>query len=187
MACDDITQLREQLEDLPRELYDWIYKLTFTVNSGFVKISKTGRDGPKDSPRPSPFPNLLHVSRASRSLYASKYYAQSIFVLRDSRVGNDWLRSVPDEHMEHMQDVRCLWPGMMGTSAPGSIDANFSTNAGLLQPTNDIVLELRKINNLFQARTLYETGPRGMISMFISEEEVGPTAPLLDSGANVLE
>ncbi|PPJ60204.1 hypothetical protein CBER1_10129 [Cercospora berteroae] len=89
-AQDDSLELRERLESLPQELYDYIYKLTFTADSRVRCIARKGQKetarsiprsfGPRNGlsadfdTKPYPQDPLFSVDRASRKLYAASYF-----------------------------------------------------------------------------------------------------------------
>lgn len=90
--------LPELVQALPRELYDEIYDLTFTAEANTTVVLDR-----KDS---NPFPNLLHVDRSSRSVFAKSYYANTTFTFtlwypgaRDLAFVSRWLRGLSAEHV----------------------------------------------------------------------------------------
>jgi hypothetical protein len=168
MVCIDI-RLRELLQELPPELYDWIFRLTFTIDNDFCKIVKFRKD---DGKQQRTSLSLLHVSRSTRAMYAPIYYGNSVFVLGDAKTGQNWLRSIADDHKKYLQDVRCLQSQPPRTTPPGSLDVTLAAHAALLQPGHDINHELRRIHNWYHVRRFFELGPRGVITIFVSEEEI---------------
>lgn len=93
----DTGRLATRVQSLPPELFDEIYALTFTPTSDTVVITKKYRP-----------PKLLQVDRASRNLFAEHYYAQTKFTATDMDVVVHWLRSLRDEHLKLLTDVRLL-------------------------------------------------------------------------------
>jgi hypothetical protein len=166
----DTTLLRQQLEELSPELYDWIFKLTFTAEPGFVKVTRKAR---QEDGHCSPCVKLLHVSRSTRAMYAPKYYSNSVFLHPSPRSCKNWLSTIADEHKQYLQDVRCLWYQVPQISPEDSLGPHLSPEDALIRPGFDIAQELRRINNWFHARTCFQSGPRGLITMFGSEQEVG--------------
>ncbi|CAK1358705.1 unnamed protein product [Cercospora beticola] len=85
----DSLTLRDLLESLPQELYDYIYKLTFTAEkkihvytNGQAQIDITLCTLVKKLEIPTitlneRFPHLLHVDRASRKQLATSYFGTS--------------------------------------------------------------------------------------------------------------
>lgn len=110
-------ELCAALETLPQELYDQIYSTVFSTPRKEMYIFTPG------DTRSVPFPKLLHVSRASRKLFAERYYGNgSRFVFgshKDGRLGYDydivhvrnWLKLLPEEHRALLQRVELfkLW------------------------------------------------------------------------------
>ncbi|GIZ41114.1 hypothetical protein CKM354_000443000 [Cercospora kikuchii] len=88
----DSLALRERLESLPQELYDFIYKLTFTADSQVRCVALKDQDEDASSlysrfsspdissttfdVKPYPRDPLFSVSRVSRNLYAASYFNQ---------------------------------------------------------------------------------------------------------------
>lgn len=94
------TPLCELMQTLPQELYDEIYKLTFTaIPDGMVDI-KAG----------NPFPHLLHVDRQSRERFAASHFASTTFsVPYDESKGlelmHDWFKVLAKEHSERVDKI----------------------------------------------------------------------------------
>ncbi|GIZ41103.1 hypothetical protein CKM354_000441900 [Cercospora kikuchii] len=112
-------ELRERLENLPQELYDYIYDLTFTAEAKIRIYSHENSYGPTSSmlsnatkhysqqavevnERP---PHLLHVDRASRQKFAKSFYGNpdSTFIFS---TGHFPVREKP--FMGLMQDIRLI-------------------------------------------------------------------------------
>ncbi|WPB02630.1 uncharacterized protein RHO25_007266 [Cercospora beticola] len=88
----DSLALRERLESLPQELYDYIYKLTFTADSRvrclarknqpecassfYTRFSSPDISSTTFDVKPYPRDPLFSVSRVSRNLYAASYFNQ---------------------------------------------------------------------------------------------------------------
>lgn len=81
----DLAQL---LLTLPQELFDRIYIETFTAERQTVKIRR-GRYTP---------PKLLSISRDSRTLFASSYYANTLFRFGEFRTCCIWLETREAAH-----------------------------------------------------------------------------------------
>ena len=64
--------LSELLQSLPQELYDWIYKLTFSAEP----------NGEVDIETSNTFPALLHVDRLSRETFAVSYSTTTTFTFK---------------------------------------------------------------------------------------------------------
>lgn len=84
------------VQGLPQELFDEVYRFTFTVSvATAIEITETYIP-----------PKLLQVDRASRSLFAASYYARNTFFAvsyRDAII--DWECSLTREHIDHFRDV----------------------------------------------------------------------------------
>lgn len=101
MAAQDTASsdaLRRALQNLPQELYDHIYNLTFTaLADDTVRITKHHR-----------FPAVLHVDHASRELAAAAHYSQNKFSTGKISHGVflAWLEAIPPSHRGHIRDIR---------------------------------------------------------------------------------
>lgn len=93
----DTGRLVARVQNLPPELFDEIYALTFTSTSDTVIITK------EYSP-----PKQLQVDHASRKLFAEHYYARTKFTATDMDVVVHWLRSLHGERLKLLTDVRLL-------------------------------------------------------------------------------
>lgn len=105
-------ELRSALESLPQELYDKIYVATFTARSGGRVMNE-----PDKRVRMLHY-KLLHISRASRELYARTYYGNgSTFgffgekypgrpdILYDTSAVAAWLKMLPEAHRALIHEV----------------------------------------------------------------------------------
>lgn len=90
-------RLSSLLHALPTELYDEIYKLTFTPRTDKIDLTKSYRP-----------PNELQVDRAHRAEFARKYYSTTRFVTDDEDVLCTWLASLRPEEGKLLTDVRLL-------------------------------------------------------------------------------
>lgn len=80
----DLEELAQRVQDLPAELYDMVLEYTFTADEERVAIS----------PYYKPLARL-HVSRATRDLFAKNYYVRTRFFVRP------WLRAVLIDRFVH--------------------------------------------------------------------------------------
>lgn len=98
MASND--QLISLLQALPAELFHNIYELTFTPRTDKVDITKSYRP-----------PIELQIDRASRQLFARKYYGSNKFFTGNAIALVHWLRHLRVERIERLADVRfCIHP-----------------------------------------------------------------------------
>lgn len=89
--------LKQNLEDLPAELYDLIYNFTFTPSSSDFHIS--GSYNP---------PANLQVDRRTRQLATKRYYhLDAIFWCTNHEHCVHWLTSLSEETLELLHEVRC--------------------------------------------------------------------------------
>ena len=99
----DERDLATCVHDLPGELFNQIYQLTFTAKPGVRKIDKTYKP-----------PSLLAVDRASRKLFAKSYYGGSgaSFAwnseLKAKEVLIRWLRSLTPHHRRLLTEVEAV-------------------------------------------------------------------------------
>ncbi|KAK4617917.1 hypothetical protein CLAFUW4_11807 [Fulvia fulva] len=97
ISSEDLNHL---LGTLPQELYDEIYTLTFTPSSHTHAFSTSWQP-----------PHLLHVDRASRALFAEKYFGTaSTFTSRTSAVIHfvtlaKWLSRLDPKHLELISSI----------------------------------------------------------------------------------
>lgn len=137
MAAEETAQLRTRLENLPQELYDEIYDLTFAAEPGIRYLDRFVPEGlKKDKIRPlfrgPDSVHLLHVDRASRAKFAKSYYGGSgaVFMAtsHSDRHGRNrdgtrscitWLLEVPESHREMIQDIRLA---ILGFARPPAAD-----------------------------------------------------------------
>ena len=88
--------LPKQVQALPAELFNKTYDLTFTPATTAPTID--------DSYFP---PQLLRVNKASRALFAGRYYDPTkTFEIDDNHTCARWLDSLPDEHLRLVRTVR---------------------------------------------------------------------------------
>lgn len=88
--------LKHRLDLLPRELYDYIYCLTF-VNTGDYAAIDTDYQPPSN----------LQVSRKTRIAATLHHYASTEFCFDDHRLCLKWLLSLSKEHLSMLRSVRC--------------------------------------------------------------------------------
>lgn len=123
---EDTIKLAGPIQNLPRELYDAIYDLTFTIDATNVIITRELRP-----------PARLHVDSASRKLLASRYYQDTIFYFRESSSETliDWMQSLPAQHRELLGHVRWDWQP--------TADDSLEYRAALLYLTEEADAEFR--------------------------------------------
>lgn len=120
----EILPLHSYLEELPQELYDHIYNLTFTAETGIRYASKPPQGASEEGRKSRPLfvhpdhVGLLHVDRLSRKKFANGYFAGegTVFVCDiTGRVGlleawlTPWTSSVDAAHLKLIRDVRCVY------------------------------------------------------------------------------
>lgn len=110
-------KFNKRVQSLPQELFDEIYKLTFTSDAN-TRYMDTGKYAT---------PSILQVDRKSRTMAAKSYYKNTIFAfttaernfVRIKRVqyhGEKWLGSLPPDHLKAVRGVKldlpndCLHP-----------------------------------------------------------------------------
>lgn len=100
----DSEQLRHGLESLPQELYDQIYNAVFTARPGVRQIDGLLGTFRRDM-------KFLHVSSATRALYAKTYYGQGATFEVHGRFAwaqdelQQWLYLLPPDHRALLQRV----------------------------------------------------------------------------------
>lgn len=112
-------EIRRGLESLPQALYDMVYEHVFTAPPGdrFItdpklRMQDEGRAG-LDVRKAT---RLLHVSTASRNLYATTFYGpNAVLKVHTRKIGanimvRNWLQSIPEEH-RHRLNVIVRIPG----------------------------------------------------------------------------
>lgn len=87
--------LQTLLEDLPPELFDEIYSLTFTTTSTITCIDKDYKP-----------PNILQVSRRTREALAESYHGKDSIFYVDKKDIEKWVTSIPWDHVCLLDDVR---------------------------------------------------------------------------------
>lgn len=135
MADHDSKTLRDHLLDLPQELYDEIYNLTFTAAPGprypVQMTCSLATSMRQDSLfrdvhlAPVPFQGhdsvaLLHVDRASRDKFAKSYYGgpDAFFMFDDCRVCRKWLKSLNASlNATHLRYVRSVGLAVLAEEA----------------------------------------------------------------------
>lgn len=114
-------ELRARLGSLPQEIYDDIYNLTFTAESGARIISykladcsvvmrpthrmdESKRFCGRDSI------SLFLVDRASHTRFAKSYYGDmgAFFVFMDCRKMSEWFRSLQPKHRNMLRSLKCV-------------------------------------------------------------------------------
>lgn len=117
-------ELKQRLEDLPPELYDRIFDLTFAAKSGPHLISQHYKP-----------PVQLQVSRATRQRFAEAYYQEgTVFIMPVSgpRIGEldgathvciNWLQSLARYHPLRTQhlEYKILFPRSVNLATAGSL------------------------------------------------------------------
>ncbi|CZT21199.1 uncharacterized protein RCC_07061 [Ramularia collo-cygni] len=98
-------QLRAHLEDLPQELYNEIYDLTFTSPVNTI-ICVEELQGGAASQAPCPW-NLMQVSSGTRTMVAASYYSENVFIVRNVDLLFTWLDGMPSVMRHLLKDVRC--------------------------------------------------------------------------------
>lgn len=83
--------LRNQLDNLPQEIYDDIYELVFIAKPSVVQIIYH-----KDYD----FPRLLHVDQVSRATYAKSYFSNTSFIFADVYQATLWLCLLSRDHID---------------------------------------------------------------------------------------
>ena len=96
VADPETDGLLEQLLDLPQELYDWIFDLTFTPASTIVNVDFDYKP-----------PSTLQVNRSTRAKLGPSYYSNTIFETYPT-VAWRWIRTLPREYYELLREVHCL-------------------------------------------------------------------------------
>lgn len=98
----DAKSFQVRLQNLPAELYNTIYDLTFTLNA--PKTLTVVDSGYKP-------PSILQVNRHFRTKLACTYYDEFVFAFRpfgpDHRYFDQWLSSLSVQHMLAMQNIYC--------------------------------------------------------------------------------
>ncbi|KXS95454.1 hypothetical protein AC578_4715 [Pseudocercospora eumusae] len=90
----------DNIHNLPRELFDIIYRKTFTSPPSASHI-EPGTYSP---------PSLLQTDRQSRAMFAESYFANSTFILPSEELLTRWLISLDPKHRALIQEITCvLW------------------------------------------------------------------------------
>ena len=84
-------ELTRRVHDLPRELFDLIYNLTF---SNDTEVQTVGEDYKPPSP--------LFVDTDSREQFARSYYDGTFYIAHENHgdVAANWLKSLPKSHVD---------------------------------------------------------------------------------------
>lgn len=91
-----IPDLRSRLEDLPPELYDYIFSLTFNTHPSLRQIDSSYRP-----------PHILQVDRTTRALAAKSYYGQgATFYCTNHEHCIRWLATLAPDHSQLLNEVR---------------------------------------------------------------------------------
>lgn len=102
LLSDRDATFRARVQSLPGELFYAIVDEVFTPSDDAVFIEK----GAKAS---SLIPSQLHVNKASREMFARRWYAGRIFVVNSAIAGDNtcrkWLCSLPREHRGLIEDI----------------------------------------------------------------------------------
>lgn len=99
LVTTQMDRLPELVQTLPQELYDNIYDLTFTPTSRWRYIRHDYKP-----------PKLLSVDRASRALFATRYYGErAVFCIVPFSHGHGakWLASLPQAHLYFTRRIQC--------------------------------------------------------------------------------
>ena len=86
--------LAELVQNLPPELYNEVYKLTFTATAVVVQIDRAYKP-----------PSCLQVSRVTRDRFARPYYGPSIFYIHKTLLAQ-WTKSLPRRHHSMPHEIR---------------------------------------------------------------------------------
>ena len=90
----DLEDLAQRMQDLPVELYDMVLEYSFTADEERVGVSWSYKP-----------PARLQVSRATRELFAKKYYSRTRFFLSSQQsieLADCLIESIPFAHVELM-------------------------------------------------------------------------------------
>lgn len=97
-----VEDIRRGLKSLPQELYDEIYRFTFTKPSGPLDL--------RNAAKVRSDLKLLHISSEIRELYASAYYSRRVIFRVDNKTGGNrfrlWLKSLPSKHRALLPELR---------------------------------------------------------------------------------
>lgn len=117
-----VEDLAKRVQNLPPELYNLIYKFTFSFASGNRLIYRDLVSQYKP-------PTVLQVDRASRALAAPSYYNNTLFcfTIKVGRAaggwppaydipGEFWLRSLTAEHRKGLRDLYVAGRNNLGTT-----------------------------------------------------------------------
>lgn len=148
----DADTIRRELESLPQEIYDQIYKEVFTAPAGkycVIRKNQTQEDrahligiaGEDYVPNDL---KLLHISRPSRELYAKTYYGKgSEFLFSIPRFASynyhwtntryqSWLMMLPRAHYELVPKI-IMVPKTVATKAWNPVQNIWTVRKHLLQ------------------------------------------------------
>lgn len=99
MASDSDATLRARVQGLAPELFDTIQDMVFTPSTDAANIEKGSTKAPYQ----------LQVSRATRELFAQRWYSDKAFFVKSAMDGDDtcrlWLSSLPPEHRKLINHV----------------------------------------------------------------------------------
>lgn len=94
------------VQALPQELYDEVYRLTFTVISAEDIEINEDYEGP---------PSILQVNKASRALTVASYYSTNSFFAMRRLYLDSWLLSLDVQSLSVLREVRWLrFPSFTG-------------------------------------------------------------------------
>lgn len=143
MANHDASlELREHLESLPQELYDEIYKMTFSSPPGVVKVRHDSRTTSKFTVDLKPALNLMQVNRATRAQYSALHYNDHIYEFHHLFVCRDYLKAMPLWHRLLLRRIRTLEKFVPKRLAEGCLR---SMCKGLGMSDNQVCIELIEI------------------------------------------
>ncbi|KJX92209.1 hypothetical protein TI39_contig5891g00003 [Zymoseptoria brevis] len=106
MATIDSSELRGLLEDLPQELYDLVYELTFTA----PQTSEQDLTTKIGSAEYVHHLKLLRVNSTSRTQYGKSYFATRTFLVGRNCI--TWLASLSVKHREQLSSYEVLAQGL---------------------------------------------------------------------------
>lgn len=111
LDCTAMTdrELHDLVGGLPNELYDEIFNLTFDPTAPTTILIERGQTG-----RPISLPpilrNLTQISFSIRLAFATSYYSNSTFIVRDLELCLQWLDTIPPEHKCLLRTILCHAP-----------------------------------------------------------------------------
>ncbi|CZT15463.1 uncharacterized protein RCC_01319 [Ramularia collo-cygni] len=115
-------QFRDRMDSLPPELWEMIYKLTFTPSSNTTIDVTCTRPGSRPwfrlIPQPPSEPiikhspeipfQLMQVDRMTRAMFMAPFLKSTTFIVEDISLCEAWTRHMPSTIVKKLRDVRCL-------------------------------------------------------------------------------